>query len=173
MATSSDGVFAARMPLCDVLGLQAHRGVTGLPRLGSGRRRKLVYELVYSSSNGSIRAKVTNNGGSSSDQASSSPKEQSNILSLSGAIWRQVMVPLSNFGFGKRSVWEGGVGLFVMSGMVVLAITLVWAKGKQIRAQTRRYEAVFEFQQAQGITVGTPVRIRGVDVGQVVQVSVW
>jgi hypothetical protein len=52
----------------------------------------------------------------------------------------------------------------------VLAITLVWVKGKQIRAQTRKYEAVFEFQQAQGITVGTPVRIRGVDVGNVVQV---
>jgi ABC-type transporter Mla subunit MlaD len=43
-------------------------------------------------------------------------------------------------------------------------------KGKQIRAQTRKYEAVFEFQLAQGITVGTPVRIRGVDVGNVVQV---
>jgi ABC-type transporter Mla subunit MlaD len=62
------------------------------------------------------------------------------------------------------------VGLFVASGAVILAITLVWVKGTQIRAQTRKYEAVFEFQQAQGITVGTPVRIRGVDVGNVVQV---
>lgn len=179
------------------LGLQARTGITspplgqglgqrlpefgpGLSRLGAfgigsrGTRGKLlVYELVYSSSsssNGAIRAKVTNN--SSSDQAS--PKEQKqaggNIFSLPGAIWRQVLGPLSNFGFGKRSVWEGGVGLFVMSGMVILTITLVWVKGKQIRAQTRRYEAIFEFQQAQGITVGTPVRIRGVDVGQVMQV---
>lgn len=167
-------------------GLQARRGLMvprlgvkhglgqGLGTLGSGGRGaggKFVYELVYSSSgqNGAIRAKVTNN---SSDQASS-PKEQrveGSIFSLPGAIWRQILGPLSNFGFGKRSVWEGGVGLFVLSGMVVLAITLVWVKGKQIRAQTRKYEAVFEFQQAQGITVGTPVRIRGVDVGNVVQV---
>jgi hypothetical protein len=69
-----------------------------------------------------------------------------------------------------RSWCAHGVGLFVASGAVILAITLVWVKGTQIRAQTRKYEAVFEFQQAQGITVGTPVRIRGVDVGNVVQV---
>lgn len=117
-----------------------------------------------------IRANVTNN---SSDQTAASPKQPSlleNLTRLPGAIWEQVLRPLGNFGYGKRSVWEGGVGLFVMSGVVLLAITLVWVKGKQIRAQTRKYEAVFEFQQAQGITVGTPVRIRGVDVGNVVQV---
>ena len=153
------------------LGLKQGLGCQGLGSRAAGGKFA-YYELVYSSfpnHNGSIRAKVTNN---SSDQAS--PKEQkvegSNILSLPGAIWRQILGPLSNFGFGKRSVWEGGVGLFVLSGMVVLAVTLVWVKGKQIRAQTRKYEAVFEFQQAQGITVGTPVRIRGVDVGNVVQV---
>lgn len=131
----------------------------------------MVYELVYSngSTNGSIRAKVTND---SSDQASSSSPKRS-VFTLPAAILRQALMPLSNFGFGKRSVWEGGVGLFVLSGALILAVTLVWAKGKQIRARTRRYEAVFEFQQAQGITVGTPVRIRGVDVGQVVQVSSW
>lgn len=134
-------------------------------------RRKVVYELVYSngSTNGSIRAKVTNDSSSSSDQASSSSPKRS-VFTLPAAILRQALMPLSNFGFGKRSVWEGGVGLFVLSGALILAVTLVWAKGKQIRARTRRYEAVFEFQQAQGITVGTPVRIRGVDVGQVVQV---
>jgi hypothetical protein len=145
------------------LGLKQGLG-QGLGRVGNG---KFVYELV--SQNGSIRANVTN---SSSDQTSS-PKEQSlgaKIVALPGAIWKRVLGPLGNFGFGKRSVWEGGVGLFVASGAVILAITLVWVKGTQIRAQTRKYEAVFEFQQAQGITVGTPVRIRGVDVGNVVQV---
>ncbi|XP_024390335.1 protein TRIGALACTOSYLDIACYLGLYCEROL 2, chloroplastic [Physcomitrium patens] len=138
---------------------------------GRGTGGKFVYELVYSSSsghNGSIRAQVTNN---SSDPTV--PKEMSvteKLVSLPGAIWKQILGPLSNFGFGKRSLWEGGVGLFIMSGVLLLAITLVWVKGKQIRAQTRKYEAVFEFQLAQGITVGTPVRIRGVDVGNVVQV---
>lgn len=149
----------------------------GLGAFGSGYRGTcggFARELVLSShsmQNRTVRAKVTNNG---SDQTSSPPpKEQAvsqNILSLPGAIWRQILTPLSNFGFGKRSVWEGGVGLFVLSGMLLLTITLVWVKGKQIRAKTRKYEAVFEFQQAQGITVGTPVRIRGVDVGNVVQV---
>jgi len=136
--------------------------------LGLGtRRRRFGYELC-------IRASVTNN---SSDQtatpktpSSSSSSPLSNLLNLPSALWQQVLRPLGNFGYGKRSVWEGGVGLFVISGAVLLAITLVWVKGKQIRAATRKYEAVFEFQQAQGITVGTPVRIRGVDVGNVVQV---
>lgn len=139
---------------------------------------KFSGKLVYSNQNGSVRAKIVNtnssSSSSSSDPTSSSPKEkekQQSILDLPAAIWKQILGPLSNFGFGKRSVWEGGVGLFVMSGVVLLAITLVWVKGKQIRARTRKYEAIFEFQQAQGITVGTPVRIRGVDVGNVVQVS--
>ncbi|KAG0590921.1 hypothetical protein M758_1G130700 [Ceratodon purpureus] len=173
------GILAARMEFSG--GLQARRRLGVRQGLGSFGRGKFGGELVYSSSgaqNGSIRAQVTNNG---SDQASSSSsasasaaakgeRVEGSILSLPGAIWRQILGPLSNFGFGKRSVWEGGVGLFVMAGTVILAITLVWVKGKQIRAQTRKYEAVFEFQQAQGITVGTPVRIRGVDVGNVVQV---
>ncbi len=92
------------------------------------------------------------------------------VLEVPGRVWQQVLHPLSDFGFGKRSVWEGGVGLFVMAGGILLAITLVWVKGKQIRARTRKYEAVLEFALAQGITVGTPVRIRGVDVGSVVGV---
>jgi len=75
-------------------------------------------------------------------------------------------------GFGKRgSVWKGGVGMFVMAGAVLLAITLIWVNGKQIRgATTRKYEVVLEFAIAQGITVGTSVRIRGVEVGNVVEV---
>lgn len=140
------------------LGTRSNQGGLGT----SSRRRKVGYELC-------IRASVTNN---SSDQTATpkTPSPLSNLLSLPSALWQQVLRPLGNFGYGKRSVWEGGVGLFVISGAVLLAITLVWVKGKQIRAATRKYEAVFEFQQAQGITVGTPVRIRGVDVGNVVQV---
>ncbi|CAM6122397.1 unnamed protein product [Calypogeia fissa] len=90
------------------------------------------------------------------------------IISLPGSIWRQLVLPLGNFGFGKVSVWEGGVGLFVLSGALLLGVTLIWVKGVQIRSRSRKYEAVIEFARAQGITVGTPVRIRGVDVGSVV-----
>lgn len=168
-----EGLIPLRVPHRSQLGRR------GFKPLGNGHgdgrlEGKLVYELVHSSNqNGSIRVQVTNNSGDNTSSSSPSTKKKSSVaklVELPGAIWNQVMGPLSNFGFGKRSVWEGGVGLFVITGAVLLAITLVWVKGKQIRARTRKYEAVLEFQQAQGITVGTPVRIRGVDVGNVVGV---
>lgn len=81
-----------------------------------------------------------------------------------------VLLPLTNFGMGKRSIWEGGVGLFIMSGVVLCALIVGWVRGVRVRAQTTRYQAIFEFGQACGIAVGTPVRIRGVDVGSVVGV---
>uniref|UniRef100_A0A453RS18 Uncharacterized protein n=1 Tax=Aegilops tauschii subsp. strangulata TaxID=200361 RepID=A0A453RS18_AEGTS len=31
-------------------------------------------------------------------------------------LWRRTVQPLGDYGFGKRSVWEGGVGLFMVSG---------------------------------------------------------
>eukprot|EP01018_Ginkgo_biloba_P033289 Gb_27077 [translate_table: standard] len=105
--------------------------------------------------------------------SSSSPKQKNQLLAvldLPRTIWRQTLNPLSNFGFGKKSIWEGGVGLFVISGAVLLALTIVWLKGFQIRSRSRKYQAVVEFSQACGITVGTPVRIRGYTVGNVVAV---
>ncbi|CAM6022067.1 unnamed protein product [Sphagnum balticum] len=97
------------------------------------------------------------------------------LFEVPRSLWQQlVMQPLMRgfVGFGKRgSVWKGGVGMFVMAGAVLLAITLIWVNGKQIRgATTRKYEVVLEFAMAQGITVGTSVRIRGVEVGNVVEV---
>lgn len=188
VAHSVAGILAASPVVAQMHfsgGLLARRALASPPPLGLNHGlgqglgircrpsgTKLVYELAFSSAspqNGPIRANVTNN----SSDATAAPKQPSaleKIIRFPGAVWTQVLRPLGNFGYGKRSVWEGGVGLFLMSGVVLLAITLVWVKGKQIRAQTRKYSAVFEFQQAQGITVGTPVRIRGVDVGNVVQV---
>ncbi|CAM6047849.1 unnamed protein product [Sphagnum compactum] len=97
------------------------------------------------------------------------------VFEVPRSLWQQlVMQPFMRgfVGFGKRgSVWKGGVGMFVMAGAVLLAITLIWVNGKQIRgATTRKYEVVLEFAMAQGITVGTSVRIRGVEVGNVVEV---
>uniref|UniRef100_A0A0E0FZK4 Mce/MlaD domain-containing protein n=1 Tax=Oryza nivara TaxID=4536 RepID=A0A0E0FZK4_ORYNI len=87
------------------------------------------------------------------------------------ALWRRTLHPLGDYGFGKRSVWEGGVGLFMVSGAALLALALAWLRGFQLRARFRKYQAVFEFTQACGICVGTPVRIRGVTVGNVVRVD--
>ncbi|KAJ3682052.1 hypothetical protein LUZ60_014625 [Juncus effusus] len=95
----------------------------------------------------------------------------SSVLEAPKTIWKQTLKPLSDFGFGKRSIWEGGVGLFMVSGAAILALTLVWLRGFQLRSRFRKYQAVFEFDQACGICVGTPVRIRGVTVGNVVRVD--
>jgi hypothetical protein len=86
-------------------------------------------------------------------------------------LWRRTLQPLGDYGFGKRSVWEGGVGLFMVSGAALLALALAWLRGFQLRSRFRKYNTVFEFTQACGICVGTPVRIRGVTVGSVVRVD--
>ncbi|CAL4959221.1 unnamed protein product [Urochloa decumbens] len=86
-------------------------------------------------------------------------------------VWRRTLQPLGDYGFGKRSVWEGGVGLFMVSGAALLALALAWLRGFQLRSRFRKYNTVFEFTQAAGICVGTPVRIRGVTVGSVVRVD--
>eukprot|EP00249_Psilotum_nudum_P018113 c26644_g1_i1 orf=255-1526(+) len=95
----------------------------------------------------------------------------SKLLDVPRSVWRQIVTPLSNFGFGKRSLWEGGVGLFIISGIVLLAATLSWLKTYRVRSGTQTYQAVVEFSKASGISAGTPVRIRGVEVGSVVSVK--
>lgn len=93
------------------------------------------------------------------------------VLEVPQTLWRQTLKPLSDFGFGRRSIWEGGVGLFLVSGAVLLALSLAWLRGFQLRSKFRKYLAVFEFAQACGICTGTPVRIRGVTVGNVIRVN--
>lgn len=93
------------------------------------------------------------------------------VLEIPQTIWRQTSQPLSDFGFGRRSIWEGGVGLFVVSGAVLFALSMAWLRGFYLKSRFRKYQAVFQFSQACGICVGTPVRIRGVTVGSVIHVD--
>ncbi|KAL0442287.1 UNVERIFIED_CONTAM: protein TRIGALACTOSYLDIACYLGLYCEROL 2, chloroplastic [Sesamum latifolium] len=93
------------------------------------------------------------------------------VLDVPRKIWKQTLRPLTDFGFGRKSIWEGGVGLFLVSGTLLLALSLAWLRGFQLRSKFRKYLAVFEFDQASGICTGTPVRIRGVNVGNVVRVN--
>ena len=108
-------------------------------------------------------------------QPSSASSEKKNplavVLDIPRNVWRQTLRPLSDFGFGRRSIWEGGVGLFLVSGAVLFALSLAWLRGFQMRSKFRKYFAVFEFAQASGICTGTPVRIRGVTVGNVIRVN--
>ena len=92
------------------------------------------------------------------------------LLSIPRSIWKQLLTPLNNFGFGQRSIWEGGVGIFIISGAILFSLTVAWLKGYQLRSRCQRYHAVIEFTKANGICVGTPVRMRGVDIGNVVTV---
>jgi hypothetical protein len=66
---------------------------------------------------------------------------------------------------GKSSILEGGVGLFLLGGSALAIALVIWAKGVALR-KALPYNAVFEFPLASGISVGTPVRIRGVQVGR-------
>ncbi|KAH0462746.1 hypothetical protein IEQ34_010321 [Dendrobium chrysotoxum] len=109
-----------------------------------------------------------------SQDPSSSPKRKNPlalVLEVPRTIWRQTLQSMRDFGLGWRSIWEGGVGLFIVSGAVLFALTLVWLRGYRLRTRFKKYQAVFEFSQACGICVGTPIRIRGVTVGNVVHVN--
>ncbi|XP_042509985.1 protein TRIGALACTOSYLDIACYLGLYCEROL 2, chloroplastic-like [Macadamia integrifolia] len=128
--------------------------------------RPLKKKLVY------IRANSADTGQSPQALSSSERKNPlAVILDVPGTIWRQTLRPLSDFGFGKRSIWEGAVGLFVVSGAILFGLSLVWLRGFYIRSRSRKYRAVFEFSQACGISTGTPVRIRGVTVGNVIRIN--
>uniref|UniRef100_A0A0E0L038 Mce/MlaD domain-containing protein n=1 Tax=Oryza punctata TaxID=4537 RepID=A0A0E0L038_ORYPU len=78
------------------------------------------------------------------------------FVEVPGALWRRTLRPLGDHGFGGRGVWEGGVGLFMVTGAALLALAVAWLRGFQLRSRFR---------------VGTPVRIRGVTVGSIVRVD--
>ncbi|CAI9090699.1 OLC1v1025524C1 [Oldenlandia corymbosa var. corymbosa] len=142
--------------------------INWLPCLNTSRRPK----------NKLFTVKVTSSGDASNSQQQQQPTSTSAsknplsvVLDVPKNIWKQTLRPLSDYGFGKKSIWEGGVGLFLVSGAVLLALSLAWLRGFQLRSRFRKYMAVFEFQQACGICTGTPVRIRGVNVGNVIRVN--
>ncbi|XP_076911770.1 protein TRIGALACTOSYLDIACYLGLYCEROL 2, chloroplastic-like [Bidens hawaiensis] len=104
-------------------------------------------------------------------QDTQQPPSKNPLADVPRNLWKQTLRPLSDFGFGRRSIWEGGVGLFLVSGSVLLALSLLWLRAFQLKSRFRKYVAVFEFVQACGIQTGTQVRIRGVTVGNVIRVN--
>ncbi|PSS04244.1 Protein TRIGALACTOSYLDIACYLGLYCEROL 2 like [Actinidia chinensis var. chinensis] len=133
-----------------------------LPYLPPKSQKKLVR----------VRSQLSADAGNTQLPNSSEKKNPfADILDFPRTVWRQIVRPLSDFGFGRRSFWEGGVGLFLVSVTVLLAFSLAWLRGFQLRSKFRKYLAVFEFAQACGICTGTPVRIRGVTVGNVIRVN--
>lgn len=147
-------------------------------RLSASNQQLYSSPLVVSSSSeiSYHRRHVAVSASASASASSASPKPASgnplsSLVDFFSSIWEQCIVsPLGNFGFGKKSIWEGGVGLFLVTGMLLVGLTIQWTQGVRARSSTNRYQACLEFSQACGITVGTPVRIRGVDVGSVIGV---
>lgn len=118
-----------------------------------------------------IRAMSADAGPGETSSAPEVKNALSVVLDLPRSVWRKTLRPLSDFGFGRRSIWDGGVGLLLISGTVLLALTLAWLRAFQMQSKFRKYTAVFEFAQACGICTGTPVRIRGATVGNVTRVN--
>ena len=84
-------------------------------------------------------------------------------------LWLRLVKPLRDFGFGRTNIWEGGVGLFLIGGAGIAALTINWILGVNFN-KLRSYQAFVEFPFACGIQVGTQVRVRGVKVGNVLSV---
>ncbi|KAI3950127.1 hypothetical protein MKW98_008572 [Papaver atlanticum] len=143
-----------------------------LPSVSSSSRSFLPH-LPYRPSKklARVQASSANTGQDSRPSSSEKKNPLAVVLGIPGTIWKQTLRPLSDFGFGKKSVWEGGVGLFVVSGAVLLALSLAWLRGFQMRSRFRKYQAVLQFTEACGISTGTAVRIRGVTVGSVIRLN--
>jgi len=82
-----------------------------------------------------------------------------------------ILKPMRDFGIGKTSMIQGSVGLFVFAGIGFAFMLVSWARGGQLGRRGQGYQAILEFPEACGISVGTPVRIRGVPVGGVLSVQ--
>ncbi|MCS6815508.1 MAG: MlaD family protein, partial [Cyanobacteria bacterium] len=69
----------------------------------------------------------------------------------------------------RRAVREGSTGLLIITGVGLVAALGLWIRG--ITPGSRSYPIILEFENAQGIIIGTPVRYRGVPVGRVVKLQ--
>ncbi|MGC9527477.1 MAG: MlaD family protein [Limnospira sp.] len=69
----------------------------------------------------------------------------------------------------SRTVREGSVGFLILLGLGLFGATALWLRG--IRLGQQNYQIAVEFPNATGIQVGTPVRYRGVKVGQVMALT--
>lgn len=106
--------------------------------------------------------------GDSDDTSNDSDSETERANPLE-QLWLRLVKPLRDFGFGRTNIWEGGVGLFLIGGAGIAALTINWILGVNFN-KMRSYQAFVEFPFACGIQVGTQVRVRGVKVGNVLSV---
>lgn len=97
------------------------------------------------------------------EESSGSEGSKSSGQGIGGGLLR----PLRDFGFGSKSIAEGGVGLFLVTGVGFFCAVFGWVSKQRMASLSTSYEATMRFPMACGIEVGTPVRIRDVRAGQV------
>jgi hypothetical protein len=51
------------------------------------------------------------------------PSSSLRLQTLLELAWKRVIQPLRDFGFGRRTIWEGGVGLFILGGLSARSLT--------------------------------------------------
>lgn len=68
----------------------------------------------------------------------------------------------------SRTLREGSLGLFVILGLGLLGVLVLWLRGVSLGRRT--FEVVVEFEDAIGIQPGATVRYRGVSVGRLLEV---
>lgn len=152
-------------------------GRSGAPRLADAARPGLV-------GHGGVAARriprllsrpvlASSSGGSSSGGGGGTPPDAGDAASPPSvkSIFANLLQPLRDFGIGRASMVQGGVGLFVFAGIGFALMLVSWARGGQLGRRGQGYQAILEFPVACGISVGTPVRIRGVPVGGVLSVQ--
>jgi phospholipid/cholesterol/gamma-HCH transport system substrate-binding protein len=69
----------------------------------------------------------------------------------------------------SRSVREGSVGLLILVGLGLLGGITIWLRGLEVGRTS--YSAIVEFENANGMSIGAPVRYRGVNVGKIVAIE--
>ncbi|MDG2991636.1 MlaD family protein [Candidatus Synechococcus calcipolaris G9] len=70
----------------------------------------------------------------------------------------------------SRIAREGSVGLFILGGVAIFSIVLLWLRGQLFAGKT--YTLEVELQSAPGLAAGTSVRYRGINVGRVADIKV-
>lgn len=124
-----------------------------------------------------IGRKGAGGGGSSKRRATQQDQEggeeRKNLggLNILRPYFSSIVKTMQDFGVGRRSIWEGGVGLFI-AGTICAAFAIIsWVMGTRPGRYLTSYNFNVAFPVAYGLSIGTPVRMRGVNIGSVVGIK--
>ena len=166
-ATLVDARAIARRDVATKMFQSPIEGDDGIAREGYERSRAWWRDVRARASSEGQSAEIDADGAN----AEGDKRPKSTPASLILGIVARIVKPLQDFGFGRTRLWEGGVGLFIISGVGLGFVLYGWIQGLLTFARKNSYQAFIEFPVACGIQVGTNVRIRGVKAGSVLSVQ--